>query len=336
MLELITLISAQFPPPDPAIPSVTPDPLFGIADFDNGDFSFPEPGTGNLWDPFLSSLEPSGLDEDVWFPLFPADSEVQVDSLPPFDSNNSNLDWLNINPVNNSSAAPLVSVPQLPTELHTDSSLCDEPGCGRRFRRSVDLRAHKIAAHDRPWMCPISSCKAHVAGFASERDRDRHYTSAHSGMMQCHLPPCPYQTHRKDYLKRHMTNAHRGDPRLSKLVTRDQSTKEPEMRSDALDTDTEQAPTTKEIGNNTKPRRLDRPLPPIIVDDPPRRFDKPLPPIIVDDPNDKTALKRTRNTLAALKSRERKAAVVDVALKEEIARLEEKLYLLKEAPLRHN
>lgn len=38
-----------------------------------------------------------------------------------------------------------------------------------------------------------------------------------------------------------------------------------------------------------------------------RRRDKPLPPIIVDDPSDVVAMKRARNTLAARKSRQRKA-----------------------------
>jgi general control protein GCN4 len=38
-----------------------------------------------------------------------------------------------------------------------------------------------------------------------------------------------------------------------------------------------------------------------------RRRDKPLPPIIVEDPSDTIAMKRARNTLAARKSRERKA-----------------------------
>jgi len=38
-----------------------------------------------------------------------------------------------------------------------------------------------------------------------------------------------------------------------------------------------------------------------------RRRDKPLPPIIVDDPTDVVAMKRARNTLAARKSRQRKA-----------------------------
>jgi hypothetical protein len=54
----------------------------------------------------------------------------------------------------------------------------------------------------------------------------------------------------------------------------------------------------------------------------PRRRDKPLPPIIVDDPNDTIAMKRARNTLAARKSRERKAQRLE-ELEEKIAKLEE-------------
>ena len=49
---------------------------------------------------------------------------------------------------------------------------------------------------------------------------------------------------------------------------------------------------------------------------------KPLPPIIVEDPSDVTALKRARNTLAARKSRERKAQRFE-ELEERIAKLEE-------------
>lgn len=52
-----------------------------------------------------------------------------------------------------------------------------------------------------------------------------------------------------------------------------------------------------------------------------RKRDKPLPPIVVDDPNDTVAVKRARNTLAARKSRERKAAKME-ELEAEIARLE--------------
>ncbi|KAK4180295.1 hypothetical protein QBC36DRAFT_384495 [Triangularia setosa] len=51
-----------------------------------------------------------------------------------------------------------------------------------------------------------------------------------------------------------------------------------------------------------------------------RRRDKPLPPIVVDDPTDTIAMKRARNTLAARKSRERKAARLD-ELEEKIEKL---------------
>lgn len=52
-----------------------------------------------------------------------------------------------------------------------------------------------------------------------------------------------------------------------------------------------------------------------------RKRDKPLPPIHVDDPSDVVAMKRARNTLAARKSRERKAARFE-DLEERIAKLE--------------
>lgn len=52
-----------------------------------------------------------------------------------------------------------------------------------------------------------------------------------------------------------------------------------------------------------------------------RKRDKPLPPIIVEDPSDVVAMKRARNTLAARKSRERKAQRFE-DLEERIAKLE--------------
>ena len=52
-----------------------------------------------------------------------------------------------------------------------------------------------------------------------------------------------------------------------------------------------------------------------------RRREKPLPPIVIDDPSDIIAMKRARNTLAARKSRERKAMRFD-ELEEKIAALE--------------
>lgn len=53
-----------------------------------------------------------------------------------------------------------------------------------------------------------------------------------------------------------------------------------------------------------------------------RRRDKPLPPIIVDNPGDTVAMKRARNTLAARKSRERKAQRLE-DLEEQILKLQQ-------------
>ena len=52
-----------------------------------------------------------------------------------------------------------------------------------------------------------------------------------------------------------------------------------------------------------------------------RKRDKPLPPIIVEDPNDTIAMKRARNTLAARKSRQRKMQRFE-ELEDKISKLE--------------
>lgn len=52
-----------------------------------------------------------------------------------------------------------------------------------------------------------------------------------------------------------------------------------------------------------------------------RKRDKPLPPIVVDDPNDTIAMKRARNTLAARKSRQRKMQKME-ELEDRIDKLE--------------
>jgi len=64
-----------------------------------------------------------------------------------------------------------------------------------------------------------------------------------------------------------------------------------------------------------------------------RKRDKPLPPIIVEDPNDTVAMKRARNTLAARKSRQRKMQRFD-ELEERIAKLEEERDHWKDIALR--
>lgn len=65
-----------------------------------------------------------------------------------------------------------------------------------------------------------------------------------------------------------------------------------------------------------------------------RKRDKPLPPIVVENPNDTVAVKRARNTLAARKSRERKAQKMD-ELEAEIARLEADRDYWKQKALAH-
>ncbi|KAI0140405.1 hypothetical protein BJ166DRAFT_456541, partial [Pestalotiopsis sp. NC0098] len=61
-----------------------------------------------------------------------------------------------------------------------------------------------------------------------------------------------------------------------------------------------------------------------------RRRDKPLPPIIFDDSDEVIAMKRARNTLAARKSRERKAQRLDDLI-QKIAALEKERNQWKEA-----
>lgn len=53
-----------------------------------------------------------------------------------------------------------------------------------------------------------------------------------------------------------------------------------------------------------------------------KKRDKPLPPIIVEDPNDTVAMKRARNTLAARKSRQRKMQKME-ELEDEIQKLKD-------------
>jgi hypothetical protein len=64
-----------------------------------------------------------------------------------------------------------------------------------------------------------------------------------------------------------------------------------------------------------------------------RKRDKPLPPIIVEDPNDTVAMKRARNTLAARKSRQRKMQRFE-ELEAEIDKLKEERDHWKQIALR--
>ena len=64
----------------------------------------------------------------------------------------------------------------------------------------------------------------------------------------------------------------------------------------------------------------------------PRRRDKPLPAITVDDPNDTVAIKRARNTLAARKSRQKRVERND-ELVAQVAELERKVDYWKQIAL---
>lgn len=66
-----------------------------------------------------------------------------------------------------------------------------------------------------------------------------------------------------------------------------------------------------------------------------RKRDKPLPPIIVEDPNDTVAMKRARNTLAARKSRQRKMQRFE-ELEDEIAKLKAERDHWKSIALKRN
>ncbi|KAF4447557.1 putative cross-pathway control protein [Fusarium austroafricanum] len=90
----------------------------------------------------------------------------------------------------------------------------------------------------------------------------------------------------------------------------------PEVKSDEVDSDSQSpAPSRRKSGTSPSTRHSS------VAGVNARKRDKPLPPIVVDDPNDIVAMKRARNTLAARKSRERKAAKLE-ELEEKIAKLE--------------
>ncbi|KAF5556006.1 Cross-pathway control 1 [Fusarium mexicanum] len=90
----------------------------------------------------------------------------------------------------------------------------------------------------------------------------------------------------------------------------------PELKSDELDSDN-QSPAPRRRKSGTSPSTRHSSVAGVNA----RKRDKPLPPIVIEDPSDIVAMKRARNTLAARKSRERKAAKME-ELEEKIAKLE--------------
>ncbi len=103
---------------------------------------------------------------------------------------------------------------------------CSE--CHREFRRPCDLTLVGLLpfcsvpsltimtskhekTHSRPWKCSEPSCKYHVHGWPTEKEKDRHVNDKHSAtpsMHKCKFHPCPYESKRESNCKQHMEKAH--------------------------------------------------------------------------------------------------------------------------------
>ncbi|ETS86364.1 hypothetical protein PFICI_00192 [Pestalotiopsis fici W106-1] len=89
--------------------------------------------------------------------------------------------------------------------------VCQEPGCGKEFKRDCDLTKHQ-KTHSRPWKCPIPTCKYREYGWPTEKELDRHWSDKHEEaptvMYTCLFAPCPYKSKRESNCKQHMEKAH--------------------------------------------------------------------------------------------------------------------------------
>lgn len=100
--------------------------------------------------------------------------------------------------------------------------------CDKLFKRPCDLtyaphEAYYLTTHSemnfskhekthsRPWKCSEPSCKYHLHGWPTEKERDRHVNDKHSStpsMFKCQYHPCPYESKRESNCKQHMEKAH--------------------------------------------------------------------------------------------------------------------------------
>ncbi|KAF3012669.1 hypothetical protein E8E14_011448 [Neopestalotiopsis sp. 37M] len=91
------------------------------------------------------------------------------------------------------------------------TSVCQEPDCGKEFKRPCDLSKHQ-KTHSRPWKCPIPTCKYREYGWPTEKELDRHWADKHeetpTTMYACLFTPCPYKSKRESNCKQHMEKAH--------------------------------------------------------------------------------------------------------------------------------
>lgn len=65
--------------------------------------------------------------------------------------------------------------------------------------------------HTRPYKCTYESCKYHVKGWPTEKERDRHINDKHSNtpkLYRCEYADCGYQSKRESNCKQHMEKTH--------------------------------------------------------------------------------------------------------------------------------
>jgi len=193
----------------------------------------PEFGGSNGYDPFEQPLFFTGFGDEDWFPLFPQHDNIPVDAPSLFGPTTADAGELNTIPAEVTSPTLFIPTSEPPVKRAEVSIACDVPGCGGKFRTQKDRHRHQIVRH-----------------------------GPKSGTLQvikCQFPPCPYQSRRMDNLARHMKKYHDKNQRVPKPAARDQP---------ASEADPEPAPDAPKPDSDTKTRRRDKPLPPIIVDDP--------------------------------------------------------------------
>lgn len=142
--------------------------------------------------PGLDSVSVSGHTSDIENPL--EGSEVVGKPL---------------NQENNEGHLPFVARVQKPAQaVGKPVHQCKE--CDKIFKRLCDLTKHQ-KTHKRPWKCSEKSCKYHVYGWPTEKERDRHVNDKHSPnptMYKCQFRPCPYESKRESNCKQHMEKTH--------------------------------------------------------------------------------------------------------------------------------
>ncbi|RDW86598.1 putative C2H2 transcription factor (Ace1) [Aspergillus mulundensis] len=82
--------------------------------------------------------------------------------------------------------------------------------CDKVFARPCDLTKHE-KSHSRPFKCPVSSCKYHTKGWATEKEAERHYNDKHSEaprLYACQFESCSYKSKRESNCKQHMEKTH--------------------------------------------------------------------------------------------------------------------------------